>query len=172
MTSSEYLLKLATWQWFGTLTWDDRHLGSSRSREADVDEYLRERAAHEQLSLSGLPLAIRWERGEQTHRPHCHFLISGFPPSSVTPFEGMTWRALWYKRFGLAQVWPWEIALRAKVARYMGGVEPEDQVRRDGSAQEYETAKFDRADRLVFNGALWAQLQRVTGTTFDVAPTT
>jgi hypothetical protein len=122
MTSTEYLLKLMVWRWFGTLTWSDSNLGSNRSREADVDEFLRQRAAHEHQSLSEMPLAIRWERGEQTQRPHCHFLLTGFSdPKYVTRNEGRAWAAIWYSSRGLARVRPWVFALRAKVASYMGG---------------------------------------------------
>jgi hypothetical protein len=170
MQAIEYVLKLMTWQWFGSPTWDDAHLGSCRSRVSDLDEFLREEAAREHVCLSDMPLAIRWERGPLTGRPHCHFLWSGFPNSQrITRTQGYRMRARWVERFGLAEFRPWELSLRDRVASYMGKGEPE---RQDTSGNEHELCKFDAADRLVFNDALWAKLQRITGTSFDVAPTT
>lgn len=169
MQAIEYVLKLMTWQWFGSCTWDDSHLGSCRSRVSDLDEFLREEAARKHVCLSDMPLAIRWERGPQTGRPHCHFLVTGFPTQTVTRRQGRRMAFRWMERFGLAEVRPWELSLRDRVASYMGKGQPE---RQDSSGNEYELRKFDGADRLVFNEALWARLQRITGTSFDVAPTT
>src|ERR1700730_15216646 len=123
MKATEYLLKLMCWQWFGTLTWSDARLGSARSRDADVDEFLRQYAAREQDSLTGLPLAVRWERGEQTQRPHCHFLLTGLPdPRSINRGMGYALSAIWNRHQGIARIRPWQLALRARVASYMGGV--------------------------------------------------
>jgi hypothetical protein len=149
------------------MTWRDSDLGSVRKRQADLDEFLRQRAAHEHRSLSAMPLVIRWERGQQTERPHCHFLLSGFPAKRVTKNESHTWNALWYHGHGLARVRPWEPALRAGVARYMlPGVETEVCI---NGANEYEVCRFDSADSLVINDAAWERWQSLRGVTFDVA---
>lgn len=170
MRSHEYLLKLTDWQWFGTLTWRDSKLGTVRSREADVDKFLRRYAAQEQVSLTDLPLAIRWERGGQNERPHCHYLLTGLPNlARINRSVGHMLCAIWYRHCGLARIRPWQVALRSEVARYMINVEPE---RNDFDANDYEICRFDRADRVVFNGALWRELQRITDTRFDVLPAT
>jgi hypothetical protein len=174
MNAVEYLLKLVdTWQWFFTLTWCNTEMGSVLKRETDVDEYLRQYSAREQVSLADLPTAIRWERGEKTQRPHCHVLLAGLPNHvKVTRSQGYVLGAIWMRSHGLARVRPWRAALRAEVAAYMGkGLDCLNKpiVSGFGSANGYELHKFNSADRLVFNPALWERLQLLTGTSGEVA---
>ena len=177
MNSSEYLLKQVDWQWFMTFTWNDTNLGSIYTRENNVDKFLRRYAAHEQVSLSDLPMVTRWERGEMTQRPHCHVLLTGLPNvSRITKGYGFALMAAWYRRYGLARIRPWHAELRSAVGQYFTkGLDRLDKPHVCGSmtsANEYEIVKFNRADRLVFNQALWAHLQSLTGTAFEVSPST
>ena len=170
MTAIEYLLTLADWQLFGSLTWSDSQLGSVRKRQSNVDEFLRERCTRVGFCLSDLPLVIRWERGEQTERPHCHFLLSGLPETSLTRNECYTWNALWFRKYGLARVRLYDPALRAEVAEYMTPPDPEWVRQSDiHQANRYERHKFDLCDSLTVNDAAWSRWQRLTGTSFNVA---
>jgi hypothetical protein len=177
MTSVEYLLKLVDWQLFFSLTWRDVYERSVDARVADVDEYLRTYATREQVSLSDLPTVIRWERGEQSERPHCHILLTGFPnPASYRKTKRMALMGIWVRRHGLCKVRRWQSELRAELANYLTvGSEWSERRPPSGritSGNEYEIVKADRADRLVFNEAFWKLLQRKTETCFEVAPTT
>jgi len=174
MNAIEYHLKLRNWQWFGTLTFSDDRYGTQRSRESRTDKFLRSWASTEHLSLTEMPCVIRWETGGIGGRSHCHFLIDGFHPRSVTKSNGHRKNAYWFKRNGIARIRPWDASQREQCAAYLtDGIEHEDSdcwVRR--GANDYESARFDHADKLILNGALWRDLQRITGTSFDVAPST
>jgi len=176
MQSVEYLLKLrGGWQWFGTLTWRPGSLATAAKREKHVDEFLRRWAATLHGSLNAMPLAIRWELGDiGERRPHCHFLIDGFPPGSVTRNRGYKMNHLWFIKYGLARIRPFQSSQRGKCLSYITkGIRPEDDTDwRRGSANEFEIASFDKADRVIFNGALWADLQAITRTSFVVARST
>jgi len=145
-------------------------MGSIRKRQANLDEFLRERCTRVGLCLSDLPLVIRWERGEQTERPHCHWLLAGFPLTSLTRNECHTWNALWFQSYGLSRVRLYDPALRAEIADYLAPVDPESIVQSEiHQANRYERHKFDFADSLVINDAAWQRWQRLTGTSFNVA---
>jgi len=162
MTGLEYLLKLADWQIFGTLTWRESTLGTIRSRECDVSEYLQHWAAREHLSLTEMPLVIRWERGEIGERPHCHFLLHGFPHlHQIDHHRRMNQMMIWARKFGLTKIRRFYSSLREEVAKYLT-VEP----------NSYEIGKFNSADRLVINEAAWRRWKTMRHASFDVAPCT
>jgi len=174
MNAIEYHLKLRSWQWFGTLTFSDERYGTQRSRESRTDKFLRGWASTEHLSLTAMPCVIRWETGGIGGRSHCHFLLDGFHPRSVTKSNGHRKNAYWFKRNGIARIRPWEASQREQCANYLtAGLE------RDGGddwnrtvANEYEIGRFDDSDKLIINEALWKDLQKITGTSFDVALST
>jgi len=179
MRAIEYLLTLADWQWFCTFTWSDENMGSIRKREQNLDRFLRQRwndsgnGILERGSLTGAPTVIRWERGEQNERPHCHVLLDGFPPHKVHKAEGHRWAALWYRHYGLARVRPYDASQRGAIAAYLTPPDLEHLPPTNRhEANRYERSKFDLADRLCINSAAWARWQRLTGTAFDVLHST
>jgi hypothetical protein len=172
----ESLLKLLDWQLFVTLTWSDANMQGVEGRAKRVQGFLNELSKRRRCLPCDLPTVIRWERGESGDRPHCHLLITGFPsvpkPTRDFCFRMQHW---WFMRNGLARVRLWHAELRSEAASYLGKrLDGSDSyvTGRFSSGNEYEVAKFDHADRLVFNKALWRTLQRKTGTSFVVAPTT
>jgi hypothetical protein len=146
-------------------------LGSANSREKDADEFFRTWAAQEHLSLSGMPLVVRWEIGGGG-RPHCHFLLSGFSPDRVKPWMAFVAMRKWYASHGLARIRPFRAPLRGAAAGYLTKGIDQGSERNDHNANDWELSRFALADRVVMNEAVWRRLQSLTGLYFDVAPHT
>ncbi len=77
-SSYEWQIKLIRdWQYFATLTWNPRDLGTMWKRRNQVTYWLRKVATMGQVTEPTLTYVIRWESGETGGLPHCHILISG-----------------------------------------------------------------------------------------------
>jgi hypothetical protein len=148
-TADEWQLKLIHWQYFGTLTWRQTKLGSCKSREHDVEEFLRRWATREERKRDDLPSAIRWEKGEIGDRPHCHFLLAGFQSASLN--TAYRQRAIWKTHYGLCRIRLFlGSAHRNSSVLYTVKSDPDTD-----RANRYETRKYATADRVVINEAAW-----------------
>jgi hypothetical protein len=77
-SSYEWQIKLIRdWQYFATLTWNPRDLGTMWKRRNQVTYWLRKVAQMGETTEKILTYIIRWESGETGGLPHCHILISG-----------------------------------------------------------------------------------------------
>src|SRR5947209_19307689 len=71
------------WQFFATVTWDPRKLGSVWKRIHHVRQWLRRWATKGGISERYLLYITRWEHGETGGLPHAHLLVGGFPIKAV-----------------------------------------------------------------------------------------
>lgn len=169
MNSTEYLLKLIPWQFFGTLTWrSDRK--SVESRAKNVDEFLRKWAAREQQRYTTeLPAFIRWERGAIGDRLHCHFLLTGFRnPKAVSLDRCFRQKAIWTRHRGLCRIRLFAPSCLDRVCSYLNGNESTV-----SQGNNYEMRKSHFSERHCFNAAAWSYMQRVAGVEpFEAAHTT
>jgi hypothetical protein len=77
-SSYEWQIKLIRdWQFFATLTWNPRDLGTPWKRRNQVTYWLRRVAKMGGTKEPDLLYVIRWESGETGGLPHCHILIGG-----------------------------------------------------------------------------------------------
>jgi hypothetical protein len=161
-SATEYQLKLLRWQFFGTVTWAAKTLGSVRSRETDLWEFFRNWAIRENTKLALLPIAVRWERGEIGGRPHAHFLMAGLPAQSVS--ENSKWRQqrLW-EVHGIARIRLYDPFGDEGDAMSYLCKKSEHARRHVSNANRYELMKYSHADRLVITRAAWDEMCRVVG---------
>ena len=157
MDATVATLGLVDWQVFGTGTWRPSCLGSVRSREERLWDFLRSWTEEKRsVKLFDLPVVVRWEKGELGGHPHCHFLLAGLERVSIDwMFKGA---ARWFELCGLSRIRPFGSTLGGQVTtvRYcLNSISS----RKDG----YELGKFGSADRLVINDAAWRVICRRSG---------
>jgi len=158
VTATEFQLRLVDWQFFVTFTWKPSKLGSIKSRERDLWEFLRTWAIREGCRLAQLPVALRWERGELGDRPHAHALLSGFPVRSVSLNTCFRQHRLWLEAYGL-----FSCRLYRPRQERNAGEAYMLKMRIADARNKYEVRKFDMADRLVINEAAWALMLSTVG---------
>lgn len=161
MTATEYQLSLIDWQFFGTATWRSSMLGTIKSREKQLWNFLKDFTCFRTLSkFNDIPIVIRWERGEIGERPHAHYLLAGILPPFVNITSCFKAMHYWHESYGLGRV------------RLFGAMSKAMQTRRyvlmneRNRADVYELGKFDHADRLVINDAAWRRMLDATATAY------
>src|ERR1700688_119863 len=104
ITSTEWEIHLIGQylQFFATLTWDPRKLGTLWRRRHNVGNWIRQWASRERTHERILVYVIRWEFGETGGLPHCHLLIGGFERRSVNLDRCFRQKNIW--KHGVAQV--------------------------------------------------------------------
>jgi len=103
ITSTEWQIHLVrNWQFFATLTWDPRRLGTMWKRRHQVGNWIRQWAAREGTHESRLLYVTRWESGETGGLPHAHLLVGGFQKRSVNLDRCFRQKNIW--KHGTAQV--------------------------------------------------------------------
>jgi len=152
-------LMLVDWQVFGTLTWRSSRLGSVRSRESDVWEFLREisEGNRDCSRFFEMPICVRWERGEAGGRPHAHFLMAGL--SKVSVDWCFKCSAKWFVSRGLGRLRVYGMSNRAgEIVSYVTkGFSCTNR------KNTYELGKFSDADRLVINKSAWRTMLERSG---------
>jgi hypothetical protein len=154
----EYQLKLVTWDFFGTLTWNNAHLGSARTREFQAWEFFREWTRELQVRLALVPIVVRWEKGEWGERPHAHFLLKQFPIK-----EAFISQCFWHMHqwssingYGFARIRLYNAHNGMNDDGYVAKCLECTQVQLaacESNANKYELGKFSYCDRLVINPA-------------------
>jgi hypothetical protein len=157
MTATEYQLKLVDWQFFATCTWSASALGTAPSRETEQWNWLRDWAIREGCRLAQLPIALRWEKGENGDRPHSHLLISGFPPNAVSIRRCFRQARIWLSKYGLCNVRVYDPKIPGNVYTYVSKMRA-----KYSAMNQYEICKYDRADRLIINDSAWKLMLRET----------
>jgi hypothetical protein len=85
ISSLEWQLRLITWEFFVTLTWDPRkHPFAPRTRWKQAQRWLYDWATREGVSPEDLDVVIRGERGEVGELPHYHLLLARFPAHAIS----------------------------------------------------------------------------------------
>lgn len=140
-------LSLLPWQTFGTLTFRD--LSPSDRLWTCAWLHFQRVAKTCALPYGRLLIALRYELGEQGHRPHFHYLLGGLPWRNHLAIAGMCENE-WRSRTGsIAQVRPYDRnqSGAAYVAKNLG-------------ANNYERSKFDGADKVELSDAVFARMRR------------
>jgi hypothetical protein len=97
ITSTEWQIHLVkNWQFFATVTWDPRRLGTMWKRRHQVGNWIRQWAAREGTHES------RLLSGETGGLPHAHLLVGGFQKRSVNLDRCFRQKNIW--KHGTAQV--------------------------------------------------------------------
>jgi hypothetical protein len=139
-SSYEWQIKLIRdWQYFATLTWDPRDLGTVWKRRNQVTYWLREVAQMGRTSEPKLTYVIRWEAGETGGLPHCHILIAGMTTTNplMIAFKA---RHAWKR--GLSQVRLFDPGKAIGAAAYMS--KGKFSAAWAQGANTYEVAKFGK----------------------------
>jgi hypothetical protein len=140
-SSYEWQIKLIRdWQYFATLTWDPRDLGTPWKRRNQVTYWLRKVAAMGQTTERKLTYIIRWERGEIGGLPHCHILVSGM---TTTNLLMIAFKARHAWTLGVSQVRLYDPGQALGNAAYM--TKGKFSAAWAQGANTYEVAKFDKA---------------------------
>jgi hypothetical protein len=139
-SSYEWQIKLIRdWQYFATLTWDPRDLGTVWKRRNQVTYWLREVAQMGRTSEPKLTYVIRWESGETGGLPHCHILIAGMTTTNLLMIAFKARHA--WKR-GLSQVRLFDPGKAIGAAAYMS--KGKFSAAWAQGANTYEVAKFGK----------------------------
>jgi hypothetical protein len=153
-TATEVQLKLVPWRFFVTLTWKPARSGSVASRNLEAWEFFRHWCQLDGSQLALTPIALRWERGELSERPHAHALIAGLKQCTrnVCFRQNYDWNER--RGIGIARVRLYEARKESVEAYLSKGL---------GEENRYELRKFDKADRLVINAPAWKLMLAATG---------
>jgi hypothetical protein len=173
-TALEWQLRLITWEFFVTLTWDSRRLGTPRTRWKQAMRWLTAWAKREHVEPDDLDVVVRGERGEVGEWPHYHLLLARFPQQAVslsrcfaqawqwnhsaTPDHVATCKGC---RYGIAQIRLYSPARNA--ASYMSKGRFSAEWSRE--ANKYELRKFDSADFVYISPRAFQSMEesRTTG---------
>jgi len=151
-------MSLVDWQVFSSNTWRPSTLGSAKSREDRLWQFLKEVTAEKRAGkFYDMPCVVRWEKGEIGGQPHCHFLLAGLERVTVDWMYKIC--ALWNHANGLARARYYGGTVANETLSYMTKGLPSFVSGRD----RYELGKFGFADRLVINDAAWRLMLRRSG---------
>jgi hypothetical protein len=156
----QYQLALVHWQFFGTATWRASQLGSYRSREVDLWNFLGDFTRFRAYdNLAALPIVVRWEKGELGDRPHAHFVLGGLIEDFVNKTSCFVGMHRWHQQSG-------QMRLRLMSGSHHGIPKNSVSYLLKNAALGgdcYEIDKFDRADRVCLTPGAWERMCQATG---------
>lgn len=149
------------WQFFATVTWDPRRLGSTWTRIHQVKQWLRRWASKGGISERYLLYVTRWEQGETGGLPHAHLLVGGFQERSVHLSACFAAKNTW--KHGVAQVRLFNPGRTQGVAAYMS--KGKFSAYWAQGANAYEVRKFGRVsyDSIYFSRHAEEMLRQKAG---------
>ena len=101
MNPEKHTLENVGWQFFSTFTF--KTLKASEAIWLKMYfALMREQAGNFRVHFTDLVWALRFERGEQTGRPHFHALIAGLPETGLNTATCFSFMRMW-ERFGGGQ---------------------------------------------------------------------
>ncbi len=156
MDATSFQLHLVNWQFFGTATWRSSKLGTIKSREDELWDFLKWFVCFRTLNhFAKVPITVRWERGELGGRPHAHYLIGGLLPKFVNLTSCFQASHEWHQRCGLGRlrlVSTSQDGASGAIIRYL---QKQESTCSGEGADAYELGKFGKSDRLIINDAAW-----------------
>jgi len=147
LSSFAHNLSLLNWQLFGTLTFS--HISPEKRMWSCAWLHFQRIARQTKTPYGALRIALRFERGEKTDRPHFHYLLGGVQWKNHVALAHLC-EMEWRKRVGALTV----------VRSYDRDQSGAAYVAKCLAANRYERSKFDTADTVELSEAVFADMSK------------